>query len=217
MIADRSGRSRPPEQVRDVAEVGVGVADVEQGLGSARGGANDLHTQALLALKVLDGLDVVAVAGDQHVGIRAFGEAYHIDDNPDVPVALVGDRLLTFGREGLVDDERLGAHLVAELVEVINKGAGAGSPAGSSAVVCLLLLDDVEGGAQELAVADGGSQENAIIQDALVVALYGMIEVRPVDEDRNLFYCVRTSHGSHNACMLPEKETRKYHSLQFPR
>src|SRR5918995_322434 len=140
MIADRSRRPRPPEQVRDVAEVGVGVADIEQSLRGARGGANDLHTQALLALKILDGLDVVAVAGDQHVGIRAFGQAHHIDDYPDVPVALVGDRLLTLGREGLVDDERLGAHLIAELIEVIYEGASAGSPAGSSAVVRLLLF-----------------------------------------------------------------------------
>src|SRR5215212_1128849 len=113
MIADRSRRSRPPEQVR-------GVADVEQGLGGAWGGANDLHTQALLALKVLDSLNVVAVAGDQYVGIRAFGEAHHINDYPDVPVAFVGDRLLTFGGEGLVHDERLGAHFVAELIEVID-------------------------------------------------------------------------------------------------
>src|SRR5215210_4482356 len=219
MIAERSRRTRPPEQIWDVAEICVGVADVEQSLGGAWGGADDLDAQAFLALEVLDGLDVIAVAGDEHVGIRAVGEAHHVNDYPDVPVALVGDRLLTFGGEGLVDDERLGAHLVTELVEVVDKGAGAGGSAGSSAVVRLLLLDDVEGGAQELAVANSGGQEDAVIEDALEVALYGVVEVRPVDEDRDLFHCVRTSHGSHNVRMLPEKETRKDRSLtvRFPR
>jgi hypothetical protein len=115
-----------------------------------------------------------------------------------------------------VDDERLGAHLVAKLVEVVDEGAGTGSSANSAAVVRLLLLDDVEGGAQELAVADGGSEEDAVIQDALVVALYGVVKVRSVDEDRDLLHCVRTSHGSHNARMLPEKETRKDRSVTVP-
>src|SRR5215210_5354966 len=223
MIAERSRRTRPPEQIWDVAEICVGVADVEQSLGGAWGGADDLEAQTFLALEVLDGLDVIAVAGDEHVGSRAVGEAHHVDDYPDVPVALVRNRLLAFGREGFVHDERLGAHLVAKLVEVVDKGAGAGgsagSSAGSSAVVRLLLLDDVEGGAQELAVANSGGQEDAVIEDALVVALYGVVEVRPVDEDRDLFHCVRTSHDSHNVRMLPEKETCKDRSVtvRFPR
>src|SRR3712207_9579302 len=64
---------------------------------------------------------VVAVAGDEDVDVGVIGQAHHVDDDAHVPVALVGDDALPVGREALVNDERLGAYLVAELVQVVDK------------------------------------------------------------------------------------------------
>src|SRR3712207_9265518 len=91
------------------------------------GGAYDLDADALLALEVLDGLDVVPIARDEDVGVGVICEAHHVDDDADVPVALVRDGPLALGTEGLVDNEGLGAHLVAELVEVVDEGARRGT------------------------------------------------------------------------------------------
>ena len=140
----------------------MGVADVQQSLGGALTGADDLDSQAFLALEVLDGLDIVSVAGDEDVGVSVVGEAHHIDDDAHVPVTLMGYDALPIGREGLVDDERLRAHLIAELVEVVDEGAGR-----ARSFVRLLLLNDIKGGAQELPIANGGGEENTVIEDAL--------------------------------------------------
>jgi hypothetical protein len=58
-------------------------------------------------LEVLDGLDVVAVAGDEDVGVSVVGETHHVDNDAYVPVALVRNYALPVGGEALVDDERL--------------------------------------------------------------------------------------------------------------
>jgi hypothetical protein len=121
----------------------VRVADVEERLGGALGSAYDLDADALFALEVIDGLDVVSVAGDEDVGIGVHCEAHHVHHDAYVPVALVRDRSLPIRGQGLVHHERLGAHLVAELVEVVDEGARRGR---SLSFVDLLLLDDVESG-----------------------------------------------------------------------
>src|SRR3954465_14483630 len=90
LVADRFRCPRAPKQVRNVAEIGVDVADVEQGLGGTLAGADDLDAQALLALEVLDGLDVVAVTGDEDIDVSMLGETHHVDDDAHIPVALVG-------------------------------------------------------------------------------------------------------------------------------
>src|SRR5215212_10610023 len=127
LIADRLfRRPRLAKEVRYVHEVGVLVADVEESLGGALGGAYDLDADALLALQVLDGLHVVAVAGDEGVGVGVVREAHHVHHDAYIPVALVRDRPLALGSEGLVNYERLGAYLVAELVEIVDEGAGRG-------------------------------------------------------------------------------------------
>src|SRR5215213_9917738 len=122
LIADSFRRPWLPKQIRDVGQVRVGVADVEEGLGGALGRAYDFDADALLALEVLDGLDVVPVAGDEDVGVGVPREAHHVYDDAYVPVALVRNRSFPFWGQGLVHHERLGAHLVAELVEVVDEG-----------------------------------------------------------------------------------------------
>src|ERR671910_859730 len=95
LIADSLLRwSGPPKQIWNVGEIRVRVAVVEEGLGGTLGRAYDLDADAFLALEVLDGLDVVPVAGDEDVGVRVGGEAHHVYDDAYVPVALVGDGLL---------------------------------------------------------------------------------------------------------------------------
>src|SRR3712207_8974509 len=42
------------------------------------GGAYDLDADALLALEVLDGLDVVPIARDEDVGVGVIREAHHV-------------------------------------------------------------------------------------------------------------------------------------------
>src|SRR5215213_7752893 len=121
LIADSFRRPWLPKQIRDVGQVRVGVADIEEGLGGALGRAYDLDADALLALEVLDGLDVVPVAGDEDVGIGVSCETNHVDDDAYVPITLVRDRPLTFRGQGLVYHKRLGAYLVAELVEVVDE------------------------------------------------------------------------------------------------
>src|SRR5215207_2677273 len=180
LIADRFRRPGPPKEIRYVCQVCVGVADVEEGLGGALGCAYDLDADALLALEVLDGLDIVAVARDEDVGVGVFCEAHHVHDDAYVPVALVRDRPLPVRGQGLVHYERLGSYLVAELVEVVDEGARRGRPL---PLFGLLFLDDVEGGPQELPVSDGRREEPVVVEDALVVVLDRVVEIRPVDED----------------------------------
>jgi hypothetical protein len=115
----------------------------------------------------------------------------------------VGDDALPIGREGLVDDERLRAHLIAELVEVVDEGAGARD------FVRLLLLDDVEGCAQELPAARGGGEKDAIVKDAFVVAFYGVVQVRPVDEDGDLLRRIWPFRSSHSAACYQKKGLHK--------
>src|SRR5215212_11953410 len=100
LIADSFRRPWLPKQIRDVGQVRVGVADVEKGLGGALGRAYDLDADALFALEVLDGLDVVPVAGDEDVGVGVPCEAHHVDDDAYVPVALVRDRSFSFRGQG---------------------------------------------------------------------------------------------------------------------
>src|SRR5215204_2150406 len=119
------------------------VADVEEGLGGALGGAYDLDAEAFLALEELDGLHVVSVASDEDVGISVPCAAHHVHHYAYVPVALVRDGPLSVRGQGLVHHERLGAYLVAELVEVVDEGARRGRPL---CLIGLLLLDDVESG-----------------------------------------------------------------------
>src|SRR5215213_2538463 len=108
LIADSLFR-RPgsPKQFRYIDQVGVGVAGVEEDLGGTLGRAYDLDADAFLALEVLDGVDVVAVARDEDVGVGVDGEAHHVDDDAYVPVALVRDRPLPVRGQGLVYHERL--------------------------------------------------------------------------------------------------------------
>jgi hypothetical protein len=68
-----------------------------------------------------------------------------------------------------------------------------------------LFLDDIESGAQELAVANGGIEEYAVVEDALVVAFYGMVEVRPVDKDRDLLHRIWVIHSSHSVPHVTRK------------
>src|SRR5215218_9470833 len=143
LIADSFRRPWLPKQIRDVGQVRVGVADVEEGLGGALGRAYDFDADAFFALEVLDGLHVVSVARDEDVGIGVPCEAHHVHHDAYVPVALVRDRPLPFGGQGLVYHEWLGAYLVAELVEVVDEGARRGR---SLSLIGLLLLDDVESG-----------------------------------------------------------------------
>ena len=75
-----------------------------------------------------------------------------MSDYADVPVVLVGDSPAAVEGGYLVDLEGFGAHLVAELVEVVDERA---RRVGVLGVVRSLLLHDVEGRAQELAAADG--------------------------------------------------------------
>jgi len=75
-----------------------------------------------------------------------------MSDYADVPVVLVGDSPAAVEGGCLVDLEGFGAHLVAELVEVVDERA---RRVGVLGVVRSLLLHDVEGRAQELAAADG--------------------------------------------------------------
>src|ERR671920_14149 len=180
LIADRFRRPGPPEQLRYVCQICVGVADVEEGLRGALGCAYDLDADALFALEVLDSLDVVSVARDEDVGIGVPCEAHHVHHDAYVPVALVRDRPLPVRGERLMYHERLGAHLVAELVEVVYEGARRGRPL---SFVGLLLLDDVESGPKELPVSHGRREEPGIVEDTFVVVLDRVIEVGPVDED----------------------------------
>src|SRR5215210_3723068 len=136
-------RPGPPKQLRDIGEICMRVADVEEGLGGALGRAYDLDAETFFALQVLDGLDVVPVTRDEDVGVGVPGEAHHVDHDAYIPVSLVRDGPLPFRGQGLVHDERLGAYLVAELVEVVDEGARRGR---RLSLVGLLLLDDVEGG-----------------------------------------------------------------------
>src|ERR671912_24875 len=179
LIADRFGRPWPPKEIRYVCQVCVGVADVEEGLGGALGRAYDLDADAFFALEVLDGLHVVSVARDEDVGIGVPCEAHHVHHDAYVPVALVRDRPLPFRGQGLVHHERFGAYLVAELVEVIDEGPRR-SPL---SLLGLLLLDDVESSPEELPVPDRRREEPGIVEDAFVVVLDRVVEVRPVDED----------------------------------
>src|ERR671921_1424355 len=180
LIADSLFRRQgPPKQLWYVCQVRVSVADVEEGLGGALGRAYDLDADALLALEVLDGLDVVPVAGDEYVGVGVPCEAHHVYDDAYVPVALVRDRSFPFRGQGLVHHERLGAHLVAELVEVIDEGPCRGP----LSLLGLLLLDDVESSPEEPPVPDGRREQPGIVEDAFVVVLDRVVEVRPVDED----------------------------------
>src|ERR687893_938294 len=87
-VVDRFRRPRLPEEVRDIGEVGVLVAEVEERLRGTLGGAYDLHADALLALEVLDGLDVISVAGDEDVGVGMTREPHHVHDDAYIPVAL---------------------------------------------------------------------------------------------------------------------------------
>src|SRR5215211_4117468 len=180
LIADRFRRPWPPEQLRNICQVRVGVADIEEGLGGALGRAYDLDADTLLALEVLDGLDVVPVAGDEDVSIGVSCETHHVYDDAYVPVALVRDRPLTFRGQGLVYHERLGAYLVAELVEVVDEGSRRVRPL---SIIGLLLLDEVESRPEELPVPDGRREEPGVIEDAFVVVLDRVVKVRPVDED----------------------------------
>src|SRR5215213_2486745 len=175
-------RPGPPKQLRYIGQVGVGVAGVEEGLGGTLGRAYDLDAEAFLALEVFDGVDVVAVARDEDVVVGVGGEAHHVDDYAYVPVALVRDRPLPARSQGLVYHERLGAHLVAELVEVVDEGARRRRPL---RLVGLLLLDYVEGGPEKLPFPNGCREESGVVEDALVVVLDRMVEVGPVDEDGN--------------------------------
>src|ERR671921_1670759 len=184
LIADSLFRTGPAKQLGDICEVGVGVADVEEGLGGALGRAYDLDADAFLALEVLDGVYVVSVPGDEDVGIGVGGEAHHVDDDAYVPVALVGDGLLPRGGKCFVHDERLGAYLVAELVEVVDEGARRGR---ALRLLGLLLLDDVERCPQELSVPDGRGEKPGVVQNALVVVLDRVVEVGPVDEHGDPF------------------------------
>src|SRR3712207_24781 len=68
------------EEVGDICKVGVQVADVEEGLRGTLGRADDLEADTFLALEVLDGFDVVAVAGDEDVDVGVVGEAHHVHD-----------------------------------------------------------------------------------------------------------------------------------------
>src|SRR5215207_2551695 len=145
LIADRFRRPGPPEQIRYVCQVCVGVADVEEGLGGALGRAYDLDADAFFALEVLDGLDVVSVARDEDVSIGVPCEAHHVHHDAYVPVAFMRDRPLPVRGQGLVYHERLGAYLVAELVEVVDEGARRGR---TLSLIGLLLLDYVESGPQ---------------------------------------------------------------------
>src|SRR4028119_268944 len=112
---------RSPKQVRYVAKIRVQVGNIQEGLGGTLAGAHDFNAQAFLTLEVLDGLHVVAVAGDEYVSVGVVGQAYHVYDDANVPVALVRNDPLAFGGDGLVDGERLGAHLITELVEIVDK------------------------------------------------------------------------------------------------
>src|SRR4028118_977702 len=140
------------KQLWYVGEVRVQIAGVQQGLGGALGRAYYLDAEALLALEVLAGLHVVAVAGDEDVGVGVGRQAHHVHHYPHVPVTLVGDGALAVQGDGLVDLEGFGANLVAELVEVVDEGAGRW---GALGVAGRLVADYVEGGAEEPAVADG--------------------------------------------------------------
>src|ERR687894_2609418 len=184
LIADRFRLLWPPKQIRYVCQICVGVADVEEGLRGALGCAYDLDADALFALEVLDSLDVVSVARDEDVGIGVPCEAHHVHHDAYVPVALVRDCPLPFGGQGLVYHERLGAYLVAELVEVVDEGARRGRPL---SLIGLLLLDDVEGCPEQLPVTDGRREEPGVVEDALVVVLDRVVEVGPVDEDGHPF------------------------------
>src|ERR687889_930360 len=184
LIADRFRRPGPPEQIRYVCQVCVGVADVEEGLGGALGRAYDLDADAFLALEELDGLHVVSVARDEDVCIGVPCEADHVHHYAYVPVALVRDRPLPVRGQGLVHHERLGAYLVAELVEVVHEGTRRGRPL---SLVGLLLLDDVEGGPKELPVSHRRREEPSVVEDAFVVVLDRVVEVSPIDEDGHPF------------------------------
>ena len=109
-----------------------------------------------------------------------------------------------------MDHKWLRAYLIAKLVEVVDEGAGAGC------LVRLLLLDYVEGSTQELTTADGGGEEHAVVEYALIVALNGMVEVRPVDEDSNLLRSIRPFHSIHSGGMLPEKGISKIPGVSPP-
>src|SRR5918997_6121600 len=165
LIADRFRWPGPPKEIRYVCQVCVGVADVKEGLGGALGRAYDLDADAFFALEVLYGLDVVSVARDEDVGVGVPCEAHHVHHYAYVPVALVRDGPLAVRGQGLVHHERLGAYLVAELVEVVDEGARRGRPL---SLIGLLLLDDVEGCPEQLPVTDGRREEPGVVEDALV-------------------------------------------------
>src|ERR687898_2691540 len=128
MIAGRFLWAVTPEEIGNVRQVGVGVTDVQEGLGGALGRAYDLDADALFALEVLHGLDVVPVAGDEDVSIGVSCEAHHVHHYAYIPVTLVRDRLLPVWGQGLVHHERLGAYFVAEFVEVVDEGTRRGRP-----------------------------------------------------------------------------------------
>src|ERR687898_24144 len=86
LIADRFRRPGPPKEIRYVCQVCVSVADVEEGLGGALGRAYDFDADALFALEVLHGLDVVPVAGDEDVSIGVSCEAHHVHHYAYIPV-----------------------------------------------------------------------------------------------------------------------------------
>src|SRR5829696_5837008 len=208
LIADSLWRPGRPEQLWYVCQIRVGVADVEEGLGGALGRAYDLDADAFFALEVLDGLYVVPVAGDEYVGVSVPCEAHHVYDDAYVPVALVRDCSFPFRGQGLVHHERLGAHLVAELVEVVDEGPCRGS----LSLLGLLLLDDVESSPEELPVSDGRREEPGVVEDAFVVVLDRVVEVSPIYEDGHPF----CTSPFHHARILTENIACPYKTGSLP-
>src|SRR5215204_1446537 len=202
-------RPRAPKQLRDIGEVCMRVAGVEEGLGGALGRAYDLDADAFLTLEVLDGLDVVSVAGDEDVGVGVPREAHHVDHDAYIPVSLVRYGSLPFRGQGLVHHERLGAYLVAELVEVVDEGA---RRCRHLSLVGLLLLDDVKGGPKQLPVSDGRREEPGVVEDAFVVVLDRMVEVSPIDEDGHPF----CTSPFHHARILTENIACPYKTGGLP-
>src|SRR5215203_2385399 len=209
LIAERSRRPWTPKQLWYVCQVCVGVADVEEGLGGALGRTYDLDADAFFALEVLDGLHVVSVARDEDVGIGVLCEARHVNHDAYVPVALVRDRPLPVRGQGLVYHERLGAYLVAELVEVVDEGARRGRPL---SLIGLLLLDDVESGPKYFPGSDGRREEPGVVEDAFVVVLDRVVEVSPVDEDGHPF----CTSPFHHARILTENIACPYKTGSLP-
>src|SRR5919199_6461431 len=99
LIIESFRRRESPEQIRYVSEVGVLVANVEEGLGGTLGRAYDVAADTLFPLQVLDGLNIISVAGDEDVGVGVLRETHHVDDDAYIPIPLVRDGPLALGGE----------------------------------------------------------------------------------------------------------------------